>query len=204
MIGRPAPGPSALLAVAVRTRWRILPRVRGKIRQRLRNFRLPAPHSRRQVAGVPQFGRPARSLGSFGSLKRMFGLRTEPRMEVVLGRIKAYIRPCAETLHKLTPQPNEDHKPPLDRPATEYSQPQSHAVMIGNLRWIGNSRVRRLSKSGMQAQTRGELMRLSRFVRAPIPPAARQHPDRPRAVSRSIRIAVPATSARIATRCSRS
>ena len=30
-------------------------------------------------------------------------------MEVVLGRIKAYIRPCAETLHKFTPQPNEDH-----------------------------------------------------------------------------------------------
>ena len=89
MIGRPAPGPSALLTVAVRTRWRILPRVRGKIRQRLRNFRLSAPHSRNQVAGVPQFGRPARSLGSFGPLKRLFGLRTEPRMEVVLGRIKA-------------------------------------------------------------------------------------------------------------------
>jgi hypothetical protein len=88
MIGRPAPGPSALLTVAVRTRWRILPRVRGKIRQRLRNFRLPAPHSRNQVAGVP-----VRKAGPVSRivwlLKRMFGLRTEPRMEVVLGRIKA-------------------------------------------------------------------------------------------------------------------
>ena len=88
MIGRPAPGPSALLTVAVRTRWRILPRVRGKIRQRLRNFRLSAPHSRNQVAGVP-----VRKAGPVSRivwlLKRMFGLRTEPRMEVVLGRIKA-------------------------------------------------------------------------------------------------------------------
>ena len=54
-----------------------------------------------------------------------------------------------------------------DRPATEYTHSQSHAVMIGNVRWIGNSRVGRLGKSLMQAQNRGELMRLSRLVRAP-------------------------------------
>jgi hypothetical protein len=49
-------------------------------------------------SGCPAFPvrKNGRSLGSFGPLKRLFGLRTEPRMEVVLGRIKAYIRPCAK------------------------------------------------------------------------------------------------------------
>jgi hypothetical protein len=85
-----------------------------------------------------------------------------------------------------------------DRPATQHSESERYAFVVGKLRWVGDCRVRGLSKPGKQTQGRRGLVRLRRLI---APPNLLECDDI--GINLAQRLAMPAASeGRIATRYS--
>jgi hypothetical protein len=54
-----------------------------------------------------------------------------------------------------------------DRPATQHPESERYAFVVDKLRWVGDCRVRGLSKPGKQTEGRRELVRLRRLIAPP-------------------------------------